>query len=120
MSAAWRGRTPVPATAGRFQLAQVSAMNRGRRSHEPPTESAVSDPVEALILDLLEWIGPRPRAYAEVMEAWRTSCPRLPVWEDANDRGLVERHEKEGGVFVSVTARGRRVLGERRRRIAGS
>jgi len=75
----------------------------------------VSDPVEALILDLLEWIGPRPRAYAEVMEAWRTSCPRLQVWEDANDRGLVERHVGAGaGVFVSVTTRGWKLLGEHR------
>jgi D-3-phosphoglycerate dehydrogenase len=45
--------------------------------------------VEALILDLLEWVTKRERTYEEVMEAWRTSCPRLPVWEEANDRGLV-------------------------------
>ena len=51
------------------------------------------DPVEALVLDLLEWIGPRARPYAEVMDAWRTSCPRLPVWEDANDHGFVEPGE---------------------------
>jgi hypothetical protein len=47
--------------------------------------------LEALILDLLEWMGPKPRPYAEVLEAWGTSCPRLPVWEDANDRGFVAR-----------------------------
>lgn len=46
---------------------------------------------EPLILDLVEWIAAQPRSYAQVMEAWRTSCPRLPVWEDAVDRGLVER-----------------------------
>ena len=40
----------------------------------------MSDAVDALILDLLEWVGPHARPYAEVMEAWRTSCPRLPVW----------------------------------------
>ncbi len=39
------------------------------------------DPVDALILDLLEWIGPGSRPYSEVIEAWRTSCPRLPVWK---------------------------------------
>jgi hypothetical protein len=50
------------------------------------------DPVDALILDLLEWIAPQPRPYAEVLDAWRTSCPRLPVWEDANDRGLIAQH----------------------------
>jgi hypothetical protein len=39
----------------------------------------MSDTVDTLVLDLLEWIGPHPRPYAEVPEAWRTSCPRLPV-----------------------------------------
>jgi hypothetical protein len=38
----------------------------------------MSDTVDALVLDLLEWIGPRPRPYGEVLDAWRTSCPRLP------------------------------------------
>jgi hypothetical protein len=47
------------------------------------------DPVEPLILDLLEWIGPQPRPYVQVLEAWRTSCPRLPVWEEANQRGYI-------------------------------
>ena len=45
----------------------------------------VSDTVDTLILDLLEWMGPNPRPYSEVLAAWRTSCPRLSVWEDAND-----------------------------------
>jgi hypothetical protein len=47
----------------------------------------MTDTVENLVLDLLEWIGPNRRPYSEVLEAWRTSCPRLPVWEEANDRG---------------------------------
>jgi len=38
--------------------------------------------VESLILDLLEWVTRRDRAYEEVMEAWSTSCPKLPVWEE--------------------------------------
>ena len=67
----------------------------------------MSDPVEPLILDLLEWIGRVPRPYAEVMEAWRTSCPRLPVWEDANDRGFIARHRApRRGALVSVSAAG--------------
>ena len=66
----------------------------------------MSDPVEALIADLLEWVGPA-RDYAEVMEAWRTSCPRLPVWEEAHARGLLGRHrEGTGPVQVCVTERG--------------
>jgi len=65
--------------------------------------AAVSDTVDTLILDLLEWIGPNTRPYAEVLEAWRTSCPRFPVWEDANDRGFIARHR---GALVSVSTVG--------------
>jgi len=68
---------------------------------------SMSDAVEPLILDLLEWVGPDSRPYAEVLEVWRTSCPRLPVWEDANDRGLVaSHHEVERGRLISVTVAG--------------
>ena len=74
----------------------------------------MSDPVESLILDLLEWIGRAPRPYAEVMEAWRTSCPRLPVWEEANARGFLEqRHAAGSEAVVVVTAAGLRRLDER-------
>jgi len=52
--------------------------------------TSVPNPVvDALILDLLEWLTLRPRTYEETLAAWRTSCPRLPVWEDANDRQLI-------------------------------
>jgi hypothetical protein len=75
---------------------------------------AMSDPVEPLILDLLEWIGRTPRPYADVMEAWRTSCPRLPVWEEANARGYLEqRHAAGSAAVVVVTDAGRRRLAER-------
>ena len=46
--------------------------------------------IEALILDLLEWLASGERGYEEVIDAWRTSCPKLPVWKDANDRGMVK------------------------------
>jgi D-3-phosphoglycerate dehydrogenase len=63
--------------------------------------------VDDLILDLLEWIGTGRRPYAETMDAWRTSCPRLPVWEDATDRGFIERHHRPGErASVSVSAAG--------------
>jgi predicted transcriptional regulator len=67
--------------------------------------------VESLILDLLEWLAKGERSYEEVMDAWRTSCPRLPVWEDANDRGLVIRDN----TTIRVTSLGRALL-ERRKR----
>jgi hypothetical protein len=67
----------------------------------------VSETVDSLILDLLEWVGPGRRPYRETMEAWRTSCPRLPVWEDATDLGFIERHHEPGSeAFVSVSAAG--------------
>jgi hypothetical protein len=68
-----------------------------------------------LVLDLVEWIAARPRAYAEVMDAWRTSCPRLPVWEDAVDLGFMVRvHRGAAGSMVEVTDAGRTfLLGER-------
>jgi hypothetical protein len=65
------------------------------------------DAVDALILDLLEWIGPARRPYPEVMEAWRTSCPRLPVWEDANDRGfLLRTHVPGQGELIALSPAG--------------
>ena len=62
----------------------------------------VSAETEALVLDLVEWIARAPRPYEEVMDAWRTSCPRLPVWETACDRGYLARRAGE----VRVTADG--------------
>ena len=76
----------------------------------------VADSIEPLLLDLLEWIGPQPRAYAEVMDAWRTSCPRLPVWEEANSRGFVERQHRDGASpLIAVTELGRAFLARHRR-----
>jgi DNA-binding PadR family transcriptional regulator len=70
--------------------------------------------VDALLLDLLEWLTGRERSYEEVMDAWRTSCPKLPVWEEANDRGLIEREEAGGRSVVKISPSGRALL-ERRR-----
>ena len=70
-------------------------------------EVPVAETVDILILDLLAWIGPNPRPYAEVLEAWRTSCPRLPVWEEANDRGYISRRRAPGQpALISVSAAG--------------
>jgi hypothetical protein len=70
---------------------------------------------QALVLDLLEWVGARPRPYAAVMEAWRTSCPRLPIWEDAVDHGFVVCRRRDGeGTIVEVTDAGRAFLAAHR------
>jgi hypothetical protein len=69
----------------------------------------MADTLTPLICDLLEWLDRQPRTHAEVMETWRTSCPRLPVWEEATDSGYVRRQ----GPLVLLTPRGRAFL-ERR------
>jgi DNA-binding PadR family transcriptional regulator len=74
----------------------------------------MGDPVESLILDLLEWAARRERTYKEAMDAWRTSCPRLPVWEDASDRGLLETAHEGGRSVVRLTPAGRTLLQDRR------
>lgn len=80
----------------------------------------MSDPVAPLVLDLLEWVGSRPRPYREVIDAWRTSCPRLPVWETANEQGLLEHSHPAGAeAMVSLSAQGREHLAQVRRRAIG-
>lgn len=74
---------------------------------------SMSDPLEPLIIDLLEFVDAKPRRYDEVMEAWRTSCPRLPVWEEAHDRRLVATEREAAGVIVRLTDRGRELLASR-------
>jgi D-3-phosphoglycerate dehydrogenase len=70
----------------------------------------MTDSVEPLILDLLEFVSREERPYDEVMDAWRTSCPRLPVWEEANQRGLVTRAYENGSAVVRITATGQAYL----------
>jgi len=73
--------------------------------------------LDALVFDLVDWVARQPRPYGEVMEAWRTSCPRLAVWEEAIDRGLLARElAAEGGVRVIATPAGVRFLEEMRRK----
>jgi hypothetical protein len=66
---------------------------------------------DPLVLDFVEWIAREPRAYAEVIGAWKTSCPRLTVWEDAADGGYVARETVAGlGLVLTVTEDGRKIL----------
>ena len=76
--------------------------------------SAILDP---LVMDLIEWLAVHPRPYDEVIDAWRTSCPRLTVWEDAIDRGLIAHVRGENRTrLVAATESGRRFLRENGRR----
>ena len=67
---------------------------------------------EALVLDMLEWLATRPRTHRDVMSVWRTSCPRLSIWDDAVDAGLVT----QAGARVALSQRGEAYLAERRAR----
>jgi hypothetical protein len=74
----------------------------------------MTDTVENLILDLLEWVVRKERTYQDTLDVWRTSCPRLPVWEDANDRGLIEPVSATGGLLIRVSAAGLALLKQKR------
>ena len=78
-----------------------------RQQNDPLLQSSITAP---LLLDLLEWLAAEPRRYAETMEAWRTSCPRLPIWEEAVERGFVRRERGEGAATVAITDSGRDFL----------
>ena len=62
--------------------------------------------IDPLVRDLVVWCASAPRSYAEVSDAWRTSCPRLTVWEGAVERGLIATCAVEGRLMVEVTPAG--------------
>ncbi|MDQ3412457.1 MAG: hypothetical protein M3509_10115 [Chloroflexota bacterium] len=70
--------------------------------------------VNPLMLDFLTWLDRGPRSYADAMEAWRTSCPRFTIWEDAIEDGLCRLKRGRGatlsGAAVVLTPRGTAVL----------
>ena len=68
---------------------------------------------DPLVLDFVEWIARAPRLYSEAIATWRTSCPRLTIWEDALDQGYVAREAVAGfGTIVVVTEDGEKLLRE--------
>lgn len=69
--------------------------------------------LDALLLDLLQWLKIGERTYEEVMDAWRTSCPKLTVWEDANDLGLIASECVSGRRIIRVSASGLALLAQR-------
>jgi len=71
----------------------------------------MTEAADPLVLDFVEWIAREPRFYSEVIATWRTSCPRLTIWEDAVDQGYVTRETIAGtGVIVTVTEGGEQLL----------
>jgi hypothetical protein len=75
---------------------------------------------DALVLDFVEWVAAIPRRYADVMDAWKTSCPRLTIWEDAIDSGLVQRCRVDGELSIEATEAGRDLLATTRRKLDGT
>jgi hypothetical protein len=73
----------------------------------------VSDPVSLAMIDFLTWVSSRPRTYAETMDAWRSSCPRHTVWEDALTGGFIqiESGDTPHQMEVALTPLGQAVLG---------
>ena len=61
----------------------------------------MSETADPLVLDFVEWVAREPRVYAEVVATWRTSCPRLTIWEDASDHGYVTREAIAGFGFTT-------------------
>jgi hypothetical protein len=79
----------------------------------------LSNILTPLILDFLAWLEATPRSYAEVMDVWRTSCPRLTIWEDAADAGLVVHLRAPGeSATVGITDKGRKMLEARSKGVA--
>jgi hypothetical protein len=71
----------------------------------------MAETADPLVLDFVEWIAREPRLYSDVIATWRTSCPRLTIWEDAADAGYVTRESVAGlGVIVTVTEAGEKWL----------
>jgi hypothetical protein len=63
-------------------------------------------PTSALTTQMLEWLDAEPRSYGETLDAWKTSCPRLSIWEDA----LADRLIRVEAGRVHVTPAGRALL----------
>ena len=87
--------------------------------HQRLSQTAASQsPADAMTIELLQWVARQPRTYHETMDAWRTGCPRFPVWEDAHSAGLVRvtRAHGTGPGLVELTPQGREMVGAGERR----
>lgn len=71
--------------------------------------------VDNLMIQFLEWVQAAPRTYADVMAAWRTSCPRLSIWEDALLGGLIEVEVAavRSQAAIWLTVKGQAILADR-------
>jgi len=95
----------------------VIASNQLAPDSNQSFDHGIATPVNALTRDFLAWIASTPRTYADAMEAWRSSCPRLTIWEDALDADLfrVNRtgNQRLSECLVVLTPRGHALLEDR-------
>jgi hypothetical protein len=99
---------PVPVHQGAATARFLMHFTSVPSGHKILLMGITSQTTRALTVQLLEWIQSKPRTYADTLDAWRTSCPRLSIWEDACIEGLVEI--APGGRIVAVSAKGRLLL----------
>jgi hypothetical protein len=93
------------------QELQIGGIAGARLSRGVLKERTMTELADPLVLDFVEWIAREPRLYSEVVGTWKTSCPRLTIWEDAADRGYVARETVTGlGLVVTVTEEGEKLL----------
>jgi hypothetical protein len=74
-------------------------------------EATMTEKPTLIMIQFLAWIADRPRNYAQTMDAWRSSCPRLSVWEDAIIEGLI-RIDSDTNRCVRLTPRGSAALAQ--------
>jgi len=71
----------------------------------------VSASPKLIMIQFLQWVAARPSRREDVLDAWQSSCPRFPVWEDARADGLIRQHGGEAGEHrVELTERGRAMI----------
>jgi hypothetical protein len=74
----------------------------------------MSDAAKLLTVQFLGWVASRSRTYGDVKQAWRSTCPRLSIWEDAIDADLIRLESGGDRVMdqskVALTPRGRAML----------
>jgi hypothetical protein len=88
--------------------------NVGKESPVKNANRVASTAAELLTRDFLAWLESAPRTYAEVMEGWRTSCPRFSIWEDALADDLIQIESAAGKptaqAKITLTDRGRAAI----------
>jgi hypothetical protein len=87
---------PQPRSSISRRPRRSSQLVRPRKTNAGTSEEAAA---AALTLQFLDFIADG-RTYGETMEAWRSTCPRMPIWENAVRHGLV-RIENGGAMNSS-------------------